>query len=187
MSVVAVPRLETAIADYLAHLRVERGLSPATLSAYAADLHAFAAAPRVLGEWHEGPDAALRWLANQAGSGLAATTLRRRTAAVRGFYRFSYGEGAIGRDVAAHLDLPRQPRRLPETLSVEEVERLLEAASGPAPDLPLAVRDRALLELLYAAGLRISEALTLTIDHVSLDDDVSAAILGATLATALGL
>ncbi len=169
MRVAASGDLEAAIRDYLAHLRVERGLASATLDAYAADLRLFAAAPRVVGEWHAGPDAALRWLATQAASGLAATTLRRRTAAVRGFYRFTYGEGTIDRDVAGHLDLPRQPRHLPETLTVAEVERLLDAASGPSPDEPAAVRDRALLELLYAAGLRISEALGLDRDHLALD------------------
>jgi integrase/recombinase XerD len=163
------PSLQTAVDDYLAHLRVERGLSPATLSAYAADLRLFAAAPRVVGEWSSSPDPALRWLAMQAASGVAATTLRRRTASVRGFYRFAYGEGTIGRDVAAHLDLPRQPRHLPETLTVEEVSRLLDAALEPEPDAPVAIRDRALLELLYAAGIRISEALGLDDDHVSLD------------------
>jgi integrase/recombinase XerD len=165
--------LERAIDDYLAHLRVERGLSPATLDAYAGDLRAFAAAPRVAAEWTDGPDAARRWLASQAAAGVAATTLRRRTASVRGFYRFSYGEGTIGRDVAAHLDLPRQPRHLPETLSVDEVERLLDAAAPRADASPaalaLAIRDRALLELLYAAGLRISEALGLDLERVSLD------------------
>jgi integrase/recombinase XerD len=177
--VVDAPRLDPAVADYLAHLRVERGLAAATLSAYAADLRLFAAAPGVRATWSAGPDAALRWLATQAASGLAATTLRRRTAAVRGFYRFAYGEGTIGRDVAGHLDLPRQPRRLPETLTVDEVKRLLESACGQSPgaqsaespraQTPVAIRDRALLELLYAAGIRISEALGLDRDDLSLD------------------
>jgi integrase/recombinase XerD len=175
---VDAPRLDAAVADYLAHLRVERGLAPATLSAYAADLRLFAAAPGMPATWSVGADAALRWLATQAASGLAATTLRRRTAAIRGFYRFSYGEGTIGRDVAGHLDLPRQPRRLPETLTVDEVERLLESAAGqsggqsaesPPAQTPVAIRDRALLELLYAAGIRISEALGLDRDDLSLD------------------
>jgi integrase/recombinase XerD len=166
-------RLDRAIDDYLVHLGVERGLSPATLSAYATDLRTFTAAAGVAAGWADGPEAARRWLAGQAAAGVAATTLRRRTASIRGFYRFSYGEGTIGRDIATHLDLPRQPRHLPETLSVDEVERLLEAAS-PDPGMrpvqaALAIRDRALLELLYAAGLRISEALGLDLDRISLD------------------
>ena len=104
--------------------------------------------------------------------GLAPTSLRRRAAALKGFYRFAYGEGLIGTDVAAHLDLPRQSRLLPETLTVEETERLLEAAGGDDPDEPehdRRLRDRALLELLYAAGLRISEALRLDAEDLSID------------------
>ncbi|HEU4673678.1 MAG TPA: site-specific tyrosine recombinase [Candidatus Limnocylindrales bacterium] len=166
-------RLDGAIEEYLAHLRVERGLSPATLAAYAGDLRSFAAAPRVAEEWADGPEPALRWLAGQASTGVAATTLRRRTASVRGFYRFCFGEGTIGRDVATHLDLPRQPRHLPETLAVDEVDRLLEAAGSPGGEAAnaqaLAIRDRALLELLYASGLRVSEALGLDLDRISLD------------------
>ncbi len=164
--------LRTAIDDYLAHLGVERGLAAATLAAYRGDLEAFAAsvgASRDGAGWGSGPDAARRWLAAQAGSGMAATTLRRRTAAVRGFYRFAYCEGTIGVDVAAHLDLARQPRRLPDTLSVDEVDRLLSAASDGGADEASGIRDRALLELLYAAGLRISEALRLDADDASLD------------------
>ena len=91
------------------------------------------------------------------------TSLRRRAAALKGFYRFAYGEGLIEVDVAAHLDLPRQSRRLPDTLDVDEVERLLEAAAAAG------LRDRALLELLYAAGLRVSEALGLDREDLSLD------------------
>jgi integrase/recombinase XerD len=92
---------------------------------------------------------------------LAPTSLRRRAAAIRGFYRFAFGEGLIAVDVAARLDLPRQPRLLPETLRIDEVEHLLEAAAG--------LRDHALLELLYAAGLRISEALRLDREDLSVD------------------
>jgi integrase/recombinase XerD len=94
---------------------------------------------------------------------LAPTSLRRRAAALKGFYRFAFGEGLIDVDVATHLDLPRQSRRLPDTLDVAEVDRLLEAASAGG------VRDRALLELLYAAGLRVSEAIGLDREDLSLD------------------
>ena len=165
----APPPLERAIEDYLTYLRVERGLSPATIRAYRADLADFATGEGVAGVWADGPDAARRHLAarTRRGSkpgrdpGLAPTSLRRRAASIRGFYRFAYGDGLIGRDVAAHLDLPRQPRLLPETLTVAEVDALLEAA----PDL----RGRALLELLYAAGLRVSEALGLDLEDLSVE------------------
>ena len=166
------PALEAAVEDYLAFLRVERGLSRATISAYRTDLTDFAGA---LGrqasgpDWASSPDAATRYLAARTRRGtasggirgLAPTSLRRRAAAIRGFYRFAYGEGLIPVDVAARLDLPRQPRLLPETLTQDETERLLEAAAT--------LRGRTLLELLYAAGLRISEALRLDLEDVSLD------------------
>jgi integrase/recombinase XerD len=166
----ATPSLDRAIDDYLTYLRVERGLSHATIRAYRGDLDDFAAARGSGAEWAAGPEAAQRYLAARArrgrakpsaDPGLAPTSLRRRAASIRGFYRFAFGEGVIGIDVAAHLDLPRQPRLLPETLTVAEVEALLEAA----PD----VRGRALLELLYAAGLRVSEGLGLDREDLSTD------------------
>src|SRR6185437_2052164 len=122
----------------------------------------------------DGPDAALRYLAartrrgRRSDPGLAPTSLRRRAAAIRGFYRFAFGEGLIGVDVAAHIDLPRETRHLPETLSVEEVDRLLSSVGDEATG-QRGVRDRALLELLYAAGLRISEALRLDGEDLSFD------------------
>jgi integrase/recombinase XerD len=159
--------LDRAIDDFLTYLRVERGLAPATIRAYRGDLDDFAAARGTASEWNRTPDAALRYLAARTrrgrphDPGLAPTSLRRRAASIRGFYRFAFGEGLIAIDVAQHIDLPRQPRLLPETLTVNEVERLLEAA----PDL----RGRALLELLYAAGLRISEGLGLDREDLSID------------------
>src|SRR6059058_1493523 len=161
--------LDGAIGTYLDHLRVERGLAAATLKAYGADLRDFADARGTAASWNRGPDSALRYLAARTrrgrrnDPGLAPTSLRRRAAAIRGFYRFAFGEGLIDLDVAAHLDLPRMPRLLPETLTAAETERLLAA---PPPD---ALRDRALLELLYAAGLRVSEALHLDLEDISLD------------------
>jgi len=166
----ATPSLDRAIDDYLTYLRVERGLSPATIRAYRGDLDDYAASRGSGAEWAAGPEAAQRYLAARArrgrvnpsaDTGLAPTSLRRRAASIRGFYRFAFGEGVIGIDVAAHIDLPRQPRLLPETLTVAEVEALLEAA----PDL----RGRALLELLYAAGLRVSEGLGLDREDLSTD------------------
>ena len=103
------------------------------------------------------------------------SSLRRRAAALKGFYRFAYGEGLIPIDVAAHLDLPKPSRLLPETLTPDETVRLLEAAGGDDPEAPdapnaaHALRDRALLELLYAAGLRISEAIGLDREDLSVD------------------
>ena len=159
--------LDRAIDDFLMYLRVERGLADATIRAYRGDLDDFAAARGSAAEWDQGADACLRYLAARTrrgrphDPGLAPTSLRRRAASIRGFYRFAFGEGLIGVDVASHIDLPRQPRLLPETLTIEEVERLLDASAD--------LRGRTLLELLYAAGLRVSEALGLDREDLSID------------------
>ena len=166
--------LHAAIDGYLTYLNVERGLSPATIRAYRADLTDFAAARDVGRAWSRSAEAAIDYLAARTrrgrrdDPGLAPSSLRRRAAALKGFYRFAYGEGLIGVDVAAHLDLPRPSRLLPETLTVAETERLLDAAGGGDGE-PRALRDRALLELLYAAGLRISEAIGLDREDLSID------------------
>ena len=188
--------LDRVIEDYLTYLRVERGVADATIRAYRGDLTDFAMSRGAAARWASGPEVAQRYLAARArrgrphDPGLAPTSLRRRAAAIRGFYRFAYGEGVILVDVAAQLELPRQPRLLPETLSIDEVSRLLDAAGGdPADDhgeasaddtvvgsgtagsdrQATAVRNRALLELLYASGLRVSEALGLDMEDVGLD------------------
>ncbi len=167
MATVVAPPLDRAVDDFLTYLRVERGVSPATISAYGIDLRDFAASRGTATDWDKSPEAAVRYLAARTKRGasgergLAPTSLRRRAAAIRGFYRFAYGEGVIAVDVAARLDLPRQPRLLPETLGLADVERLLESAAG--------LRDRALLELLYAAGLRIGEAVGLDREDLSTD------------------
>lgn len=168
------PVIGRAIEEYLTFLRVERGLSPATIRAYGSDLGDFADARGTADDWARGPDAAVRYLAARTrrgrptDPGLAPTSLRRRAAAIRGFYRFAFGEGLIDLDIAAHLDLPRMPRLLPETLSVSEVEQLLDAAGSDEANDPR-LRERALLELLYAAGLRVTEALRLDLEDLSLD------------------
>jgi integrase/recombinase XerD len=166
---VTAPSLERTVEDYLAYLQVERGLAPATIRAYRGDLTDFGASLAEDGAWAGSPDAVVRYLAartqrgRRGDRGLAPTSLRRRAAALKGFYKFAFGEGLIEVDVASHLDLPRQSRRLPDTLDIGEVERLLEAAAEAG------VRDRALLELLYAAGLRVSEAIGLDREDLSLD------------------
>jgi integrase/recombinase XerD len=169
-----VPDLDATIDGYLTYLHVERGLAPATIRAYRGDLRDFEASRGVARTWATSPDAAVGYLAartrrgRRGDPGLAPSSLRRRAAALKGFYRFAYGEGLIKVDVAAHIDLPRPSRLLPETLTVAETERLLEAAGGEDGD-PHGLRDRALLELLYAAGLRISEAVGLDREHLSTD------------------
>ena len=166
--------LHAAIDGYLTYLNVERGLSPATIRAYRADLTDFEGARDVGWAWSRSAEVAIDYLAARTrrgrrdDPGLAPSSLRRRAAALKGFYRFAYGEGLIRVDVAAHLDLPRPSRLLPETLTVAETERLIEAAGGEDGQ-PRELRDRALLELLYASGLRISEAIGLDREDLSID------------------
>jgi integrase/recombinase XerD len=108
-----------------------------------------------------------RYLAELRASGRAPSTLARRTAALRSFYRHQQLLGERDDNPAAELDLPRRRPKLPRTLSPGEAERLIEAAAGTQPrDL----RDRALVELLYGAGLRVSEAVSLEKASISLDD-----------------
>jgi integrase/recombinase XerD len=166
--------LQAAIDGYLTYLRVERGLAPATIRAYGADLADFAAARGVSRAWSASADVAIDYLAARTrrgrrdDPGLAPSSLRRRAASLKGFFRFAYGEGLIPVDVAAHVDLPKPSRLLPETLTVAETEALLDAAGGDDGG-PHRLRDRAILELLYAAGLRISEAIGLDREDLSTD------------------
>ncbi len=165
----AVPEaLQAAVSGYLDYLRVERGLSPATISAYASDLRQFAGRAPKIERWAEGPEPALEHLASlgRPPKPLRPSSHRRKAAAIRAFYRFCFAEELIDRDVAGLLDLPRQSRQLPETLDVAQVEALLAA---PDATQPIGIRDRALLELLYASGLRISEALNLDREDLSID------------------
>jgi integrase/recombinase XerD len=108
-----------------------------------------------------------RYTAQLRADGLAATTIARRTAASRTFFRHLQLLGVRGDNPAAELKLPRRTRKLPHTLSPGEAERLIAAANGVAPR---ALRDRALVELLYGAGLRVSEAVGLEKGGVDLDD-----------------
>jgi site-specific recombinase XerD len=135
------------------------------VDAYRRDLTAFAA-------FRDGPlaettrDELQRWVAQMRADGLAATTIARRAAALRSFFRQLVLLERRSDNPAAELDLPRRPRTLPRALSPAETERLIEAANGVTPR---ALRDRALVELLYGAGLRISEALGATRSSVDLD------------------
>jgi integrase/recombinase XerD len=155
------------VETYLDHLRVERGLAFATIRAYDADLRGFG---RWLGkrDWRSGPEPALGFLAalGKPPRPLRPASHRRKAACLRAFYRFCFREELLERDIGSSLDLPRAGRTLPDTLDLTEVEALLEAVPREGKS---ALRDRALLELLYASGLRISEALGLDRHDLSLD------------------
>ncbi|MCY7419580.1 MAG: tyrosine recombinase [Chloroflexi bacterium] len=160
------PAMAAALETYLDHLRVERGLSAATIRAYDTDLRAFGSRVPGISGWAQTADPALTYLASlgRPPEPLRPSSIRRKAAAIRAFYRFCGAEELITVDIADQLVLPRATAVLPETLDVGEVEALLEATTA---DTELGIRDRALLELLYASGLRVSEALGLDLTDLS--------------------
>jgi len=158
--------LIVATGAYADYLRVERGLAAATIRAYRTDLRLFGRDAPGIEQWAASPESARDYLASMTRPPrvLRPTSLRRKAASIRAFYRFCYAEELIDADIAALIDLPRQTQRLPDTLDAQEVMELLDASGGP--DV-IGLRDRALLELLYAAGLRVSEALALDREDLS--------------------
>src|SRR4051794_8424393 len=141
-------------------------LAPRTVEAYRRDLVDLAA--YLGGSPETATTAQLEgYIAQMRADGLANTTIARRIAAVRSFFRHQMLLGARTDNPAVELDLPRRRRALPKTLSPGEVERLIDAATGVTPR---ALRDQALVELLYGAGLRVSEAVGLDKTGVDLDD-----------------
>jgi integrase/recombinase XerD len=139
--------------------------SPRTVDAYRRDLASLAAARGGPASRATAADLE-RWLAAMRADGLAPATVARRLAAARSFFRHQVLLGARADNPAAELKPPRRPRTVPRTLSPSESERLIEAAAGVTPR---SLRDRALVELLYGAGLRVSEALGLSRSAVDID------------------
>lgn len=165
---------DSQVRDFLAYLELERGLSRNTLDAYRTDLSQYGA---WLGAQGTGPlEARHRELAGfldhlVAGDGerppASAATIQRKTACLRSFYRHLRREQLIGHDPTADLKAPGRSRRLPRVLTREEVDRLL---AVPAGGSPAAQRDRALLEVMYACGLRASEATGLRVADIDLEE-----------------
>jgi len=155
------------VVEYLGALQAERGASRNTLTAYRRDLADFTqflnAQRRTLRR--AGPDDIVGYLERLRTRGLRPASVARRISALRGLYKHLVREGELRRDPTENLEAPRRARSLPRTLSREVVAALVES-----PDLgePRGVRDRAILELLYATGMRASECLGLTLDDVNL-------------------
>jgi len=176
MATEAPPRaFERAVLDFLAYLEFERGLSRNTLEAYRADLLQYGAYLRehsydALSVGHAELAGFLTALARGSAERppVAAATLQRKAACLRSFYRHLRREGTIEHDPTAELRGPRKTQKLPEVLSRDEVNRLLSAPQGNSPT---ALRDRALLEVLYACGLRASEAIGLALEDVDLEEE----------------
>jgi integrase/recombinase XerD len=166
--------IERLTLDFLAYLELERGLSRNTLEAYRSDLLQYGEfldrqKLNVMEVRHGDLAAFLSELAAGAGERppVAAATLRRKTASLRSFYRHLRREGMIEHDPTAELRGPRRTQRLPRVLTREEIAKLLSEPKGTSPS---ALRDRALLEVMYACGLRASEAIGLQAGDVDLDE-----------------
>lgn len=162
--------LDELIDRFLARLRGEVGVSPHTYAAYADDLARFAAFVRAKFRIEDARrvtrEVVLAFQAAEAERGVGARSQARRLSTLRGLFRFALEEKILPDNPVADLRQPRLPRRLPTTLGEGDVPLLLDAAAAT----PTPLRDVALLEVLYGAGLRVSEAISLRLDAVFLDD-----------------
>jgi len=164
---IARPFLLERFHDYLS---VEKGSSPLTNEAYLRDVTRFATFCITKGAKDPASTSArlLReYVYHLKDLGLAPSSIRRNVSAVRSYFRFMLGEGELVRDPSEKLEAPKRWRTLPEVLTVDEAEKLLTA---PSLDEPMAFRDRAMLELAYGAGLRVSEWISLSVRDVMMDD-----------------
>jgi integrase/recombinase XerD len=156
-----------SVTEFASYLAAERGLSPTTVATYAAEARAFQAFLAAAGR----TAAAAR--AEDVGSYIVSRqvdrvdprTLAKAASAIRSFYRFLVLEGKIPANPARLVESPRVAMRIPRVLEADEIDRLLEASD---PATPIGIRDRALFECIYSCGLRVSEAVGLTVDRVSL-------------------
>ncbi len=161
--------MEAQIDQFLDYVSLERGLSRLTREAYAADLHAYTQflRRRKVGSISQSTRRdVLDFLMEEKDRGQATSSIARRLVAIKVFYRYLVQEGLLAANVTESMDSPKLWKILPDTLSHAEVERLL-----AAPDLekPLGLRDKAMLEVLYASGLRVSELVGLTLDNLHFD------------------
>jgi integrase/recombinase XerD len=152
------------------HLTVEKGASPQTTDAYLRDVARFATfcvskSARAPGE--ASAKVLREYVYHLKDLGLSPSSIRRNVSAVRSYFRFMLGEGEVVRDPSERLEAPKKWRTLPEVLTVEEATSLLTA---PSLEEPFAFRDRAMLELAYGAGLRVSEWISISVRDVLMDD-----------------
>ncbi|MGH3302588.1 MAG: tyrosine recombinase XerC [Streptosporangiaceae bacterium] len=173
--------LAAGLAGFRRHLAAERGVSPHTVRAYLGDVSAllhFAAADRHCEALADVDIAVLRgWLAGQHQAGQARSTIARRAAAARAFTAFAHRRGWIAADPGVQLGSPKVPRSLPQVLAQDQVSVLLALPGGPrragigdgAAVAALERRDAAIMELLYATGIRVSELCGLDVDHLDTD------------------
>jgi len=157
------------VEQFLDHISFECGLSPKTREAYGNDLAAFSRFAQAAGI-HTPREVErkllLTYLEHERDRGLEMNSIARRLVVIKVFFRYLVSEGLLEKDITAVMESPRLWKVLPDTLSVREVDALLTAVAG---DDPRSVRDRAMMELLYASGLRVSELTGLSLEELHLD------------------
>lgn len=162
--------MQALLDQFLDYVQLERGLSANTQAAYAADLRSFLEALRgqsLRSLNNVTRDHVLNYLMAEKDRGLSTRSLARRFVTIKIFFRYLAQEGLLSVNVTEVMDSPRLWKLLPDTLSPQEVERLLKA---PSLSTPLGLRDHAILETLYATGLRVSELCALTLDSIHLEN-----------------
>ncbi|HHP50631.1 MAG TPA: site-specific tyrosine recombinase XerD [Moorella mulderi] len=155
--------------EFLYYLVVERGLAENTLLSYSTDLLQFIEylEKRGVRGWEEvNHGLILAYIIQMQKQGRSPATISQHLAALKSLYSFLVRERLVGHNPTEYLESPRLPKRLPRVLTVEEVERLL---AQPRVDTPAGLRDKAMLELLYATGLRVSQLVALNVDHIDLE------------------
>ncbi|MFQ5516596.1 MAG: site-specific tyrosine recombinase XerD [Acidimicrobiia bacterium] len=160
---------EANVAEFLASLAAERGLSPNTVAAYRRDLAQYV---EFLDGRPSDSDLVSEFVVSLHAAGLAPTTIARKVSGLRGLHRFLVAEGISGDDPTRLLDSPRRPRSLPKALTVAEVLAVLAA---PDATRPLGRRDRALFEFLYGSGARVGEAMA--VDVLDVDREAGSVLL----------
>jgi integrase/recombinase XerD len=157
------------ITAFIEYLEFEKGLSLNTRVAYRRDLSKFMAFVREKMANNKGPEEITKqdivaFLAWQVNSGAEHSTIARSLSSIKTFYKYLVLDGLVAANPAGDLETPKIRRKLPRVLSVDEVDRLMEA---PKVTLPLGIRDRAMLELMYGTGVRVSELLSLQLDDIN--------------------
>jgi integrase/recombinase XerD len=161
--------MEGYVNEFIQYLAVERGLAQNTLESYGRDLRQY---QTYLQNGHmdfikdSNRSTILAYLNNLQIKGRAVSTISRNLAAIKSFYQYLVRERYLEKDPAAHLESPKLEKKLPKILTISEVEELLKQ---PNTFLPTGLRDKAMLELLYATGIRVSELISLNISDINLD------------------
>lgn len=161
--------MKTLVDEFIHYLAVERGLAENTMDSYHRDLanyHEFLAREKIMDIQKTTKTHVMAYLLSLQKSGRATATISRHLAALKSFYHFLLRERRIDKDPTANLESPKLEKKLPRVLSVDEVELLLKQ---PKTADPAGLRDKAMLELLYATGIRVTELITLNVDHINLE------------------